>query len=381
MRLRTSSKHLLTALSAAAFINLSASKSYALVKFNDGRDQIFITASLGGGYDSNISASNTSEGDFFTTSSLLLEYSRNAGLIGVNGSIGWNLGSFASNSDQDFSNPTMSLAFTKNTGRTTGSITLSAARQSQADVNVNMRTDSWNYDAALNWKYPVIDRYSLSGSFGYGLVDYTDNSVGLVDLTTYTASTDLSYLYSTERQLLAGYRIRMSDASAQSKTIDHSLTAGVTGKILSKLNGTVRAGYQIRQDTFNDKTYDSWTASASTTWLVNKRMSLTGTLSKDFSTTATDSSVDSSSINVNAQYSFSSHWSLFAGIGAGYNDFLSGIDQGRKDHYLTESIGVNYTLNEHFKASLTYSYFQNWSNRTNSEYDRNTVTLNLTTRW
>ena len=362
-------------------LKLSTTSAWALFKFNEGRDQIYVNTSVSAGYDSNIFAQKGGEGDVVTNGSLGLEYIRHAGMIGVNGQLGWNIGKFASNASEDFSNPTLGLELVKESGRTTGSFTLNATRQSQADPNVNQRTDSWSYNTGLNWKYPVIERYSLAGTFGYGLIDYVDNSAGLTDLTTYTASGDVYYTYSSQRDIIAGYRIRQSDTSSGGGTTDHSFTAGVTGKILAKLKGTVRAGYQIREDGDTGKNYGSTTASASATWTVNKRFTLTGTLNKDFSTTANDASVDTTSFNLDAQYALRNHWSLYSGVGVGYSDFLNGSDTGRTDRYFTWSAGVNYSLNEHFKASLTYSYFQNWSTRDLSNFDRNSITLNLSSRW
>lgn len=378
MGLRTSARWLLTGSTVALF---GAADSFALFKFNEGRDQIYITGTASVGYDSNIFSSREAEGDFLISSSLLLEYARRAGLIGVNANIGWNLGSFASNASEDFSNPTMGLEFTKTTGRTTGSITLNASRQSKADANINQRTDSWNYNAGIQLKYPVIERYSIAGGVGYGLLDYVDNGAGLVDLSTYTANADLFYTYSSQRDLIAGYRIRESETSNGGSTTDHAFTVGVSGKIASKLNGTVRVGYQIRTENDTGQMYDSYTMSASTTWSVNKRFTLTGTLSKDFSTTATDSTIDAFSANLDAQYVLNYRWSLYSGIGGGYSDFLNGLDQDREDYYFTWNVGVAYNLNDHFKASLTYSFFQNWSNRSTSSFTRNSITLSVSSRW
>lgn len=364
-----------------ALLPFSASNAWALLKFNEGRDQLFINTSVSAGYDSNIFAQNGGEGDIVANGGVSLEYVRHAGMIGVNGQVGWNIGRFASNASEDFSNPMLSLELVKDSGRTTGSYTLSATRQSQADPNVNQRTDSWSYATGLNWKYPVIERYSLAGAFGYGLIDYVENSAGLTDLATYTASGDVYYSYTSQRDILAGYRIRQSDTSTGGGTTDHSFTAGVTGKILAKLKGTVRGGYQIRQDGDTGENYGSTTANASVTWTVNKRFTLTGTLNKDFSTTASESSVDTLSFNLDAQYAIRNRWSLYSGIGVGYSDFINGIDAGRTDKYFTWSTGLSYSLNEHFKASLTYSYFQNWSTRDVSNFDRHSITLNLSSRW
>lgn len=368
-------------LAGASLLQINTATAPALVKFNEGRDQIFVTGTMTIGYDSNIFSNNTNESDVVTSTTLALEYVRRAGMISVNGNVAWNLGSFAENGSEDFSNPSMGLELVKNTGRTTGSFTLGASRQSQADPNIGQRTDSWNYNAGLNWKYPVIERYSLAGSFGYGLLDYIDNTAALVDLASYTASTDLFYNYTSQRDLFAGYRYRFSESSADTTNTDHAFTVGISGKILSKLNGSLRFGYQIRQEDPSGDVFGGYTATASTTWAINKRLSLTGTLSKDFSTTATDSTTDITRANLDAQYVFNSKWSVYTGIGGGYSEFLNGVDTGREDYYFTWNVGVNYSMNDHFKASLTYSYFQNWSNRSFSSFERNSLSLFLSSRW
>lgn len=360
---------------------LNSTSAYALLKFNEGRDQLFAVGNMSIGFDSNIASSNGGPSDVVTTTTLGLEYARRAGMIGVNGNVNWTIGSFLSNPSEDFANPSMNMEFVKSSGRTTGSLTLSAARQNQADAIVNRRIESWNYNTGLNWKYPVIERYSLSGSLGYGILDYTDNSTGLVDLTTASASLDLFYAYNSQRDLTAGYRIRQSDTSNNNQSIDHAFTVGVSGKIISKLNGNVRVGYQVRNESLTGSTFTSVTSSASVTWAVNKRFSLTGTLSKDFNTSGTESTSDNVTFNINAQYVLTPHWTLFSGVGAGYTDFLSGTDTGRFDEFVTWSAGVHYSMNEHFKASLTYSYLQSWSNRSASSFDRHSITLNLSTRW
>jgi hypothetical protein len=378
MGVRISFSRLLIATACAC---LPASISRALLKFNEGHDRIFVKAETTIGFDSNIDSASNGSSDIVSTSSLAVEYTRHAGMIGVNGNVMWTLGRFAENASEDFADPSLGLELVKETGRTTGSFTLNAARQNQSDPTLNQRTESWNYNAGLNWKYPVIDRYSLSGSLGAGLLDYTDNSTGQVDLNTQYASVDLYYTYNSQRDLFAGYRIRKSDTSSNSQLIDHAFTAGVSGKVISKLNGSVRGGYQFRNDLNTGETFQSTTASASVTWAVNKRFTITGTLSKDFNTTGSDSSSDNLTFDLNAQYVLTPHWTLFTGIGAGTTDFLSGVDNGRRDQFATWNVGVNYTMNEHFKASLTYSYLQNWSNRSIANFDRSSISLYLSTRW
>jgi Putative beta-barrel porin 2 len=360
---------------------LSCASLPALVKFNEGRDQIFVNAGLSVGYDSNIFATRDAVGDIFTNTNVGLDYARKAGLIGVSASAGWNLGTFADNGESDFSNPKLTLDFSKETGRTTGSLSLSSARESEADPNVNLRTESWNHDLSLNWRYRVIERYSLSGTLGYTLLDYIDNSAGFIDLDTYSASVDLGYTYTSTRELFFGYRIRESDTSTGGSTTDHSLTGGINGKILAKLNGSVRLGYQLREDAVTGDIYGGTNGEVSLTWSATKRLSVSLSLVKDFSTTATDSSLDSTQLNLNSQYSLTRRWNLSATVGGGESKFFSGADEGRDDRFLTATTGATFTINEHFTTALTYSYFKNWSNQDNSAFDRHSVTLNLSTNW
>lgn len=358
-----------------------APDALALIRFNEGRDEINVSAGVSASYDSNIYANDTAEGDIVTNSSLGVSYSRKAGMIGVEADAAWNLGSFASNASEDFSNPSLGLSFTKNSGRTTGSLNLSAARESQADSTVGLRTDSWNYAADLALKYPVIERYSLAGSAGYSYADYVDNAGGLVDLTSYSLGLDVNYAYDSRRQIIAGYRIREGETSNNSTTTDHSFTAGVSGKILAKLEGSVRAGYQVRQDHATGQSFGSVTASGSATWTVNKKLKVTGTLSKDFSTSANESGTDSVNFNLDAAYQLTTKLSANAGLGLGYSEFITGGDTGREDYYATWNCGLGYAINEHFNVSLSYSYFHNWSNSTAAKFDRHSVTLGVGTRW
>jgi hypothetical protein len=360
---------------------LTANNAVALVKSAEGRDELSVTGTLATAYDSNINSAHEGKSDIITSTTLAADYARNAGLIGVNAELSWTRADFAENAAESFSDPTLSLEFSKTKGRATGSIKFSAARQSQADPALNQRTVSWNYNTAFNWKYPVIDRYSLGGTLSHGMVDYTGATNTLTDLTTKSASTDLFYKYNSQRELLAGYRIRQSDTSANNQSVDHAFTTGMSGKILAKLKGDIRAGYQIRQDGASGQSFGSTTASVAVTWAINRRFNLTATVEQDFITTANEASVDNLSFNLDAQYALTYQWSVFTGLGTGQSQFLNGTEQDRTDFYSTWRSGVSYTLNQHLRVSLNYSYFINNSNRSLSSFDRNTLTLNLSSRW
>ena len=370
------------ALAAALSALLACAPAHALVSMNDGRNQIYITAAASFSWDSNIFANSTSGGDYLFNAGLGLELKRRAGLISVDGTFGIDATQFADNSSENSLNPRFRTEFSKQSGRTTGVLSLGAARQSRADSAANLRSESWLYDLALNLKYPVIERYSIAGTIGYSRLDYLNNVV-LVDLQTFNASADLFYVYTSERDLFAGYRYRHGETSASSSFDDHAFTVGVSGKILPKLNGAVRVGYQLGQPSGSGEgSYTALTASAATTWNVSRRLSLNGQVAKDFSTTSTNLNIDAITFNLDAQYAMNSKLTFSSGVGYGINEFLGLPGADRKDEFFTWNIGANYkVLDERLTVALMYAYLRNWSTLDYSDFERNSVNLNLSSRF
>lgn len=374
---------------------LACPPAHALVALNDGRDRIYVNGSVSVAHDSNVFASAGSAGDYVYSTSISADYTRRAGWIGVNGSVGVNSSKFATIDDQDFSDPSISLEFTKQSGRTTGSVTLNATRQSRADAAVNLRTESWNYGAGLGFRYPVSGTFTLAGNFSYNNTLYSGSSV-FSDLATYSAGLDLFHIFSSERDLIGGYRYRYGETSRSTSYTDHSFTTGVSGKIIRGVNGSLRAGYQFRvpHGGIVTEQFSSWTASGSATYAINKKMNITGTLAKDFSTTATDSFVDTLTASADTQYAYSSKWSASTGITYGDSRFLgeSGrviislgppleLGPERHDSYLTWNASLNYSMNEHLKVSVVYNWFKNWSTSSFADFVRTGYSLNVSSRW
>lgn len=371
--------------------------SLALISLNDGRDRIFVTGSLSAGHDSNVYANNEGKGDVVYSSSVAAEYTRRAGWIGVNGSMSINAARFAEFTEEDYENPSFNLELTKQSGRTTGSVTLSAARESRADAAVNLRSTSWNYVYGANFKYPIAGAYTLTGNFGYSGRKYIEDTI-LADLDTYTAALDVIRILTSDRELMAGYRYRYGETSRDTSTTDHSFSLGLNGRLLRGVSGSLRVGYQTRIPdgplVGNNGNFDSWSASASTSYAINKKLNLSGSLSKDFSTTAADSSVDVLAASLDAQYAFNSRWSMMHGIGWGHSQFLGDagriviatspallLGPQREDTYLSWNSSINYSLNEHLKVSASYSWFHNWSTLEYADFVRSSWTLNLSSRW
>lgn len=364
---------------------IASTPAHGLVTFNSGHDHLYVTGTVGVGYDSNIFANNQSDGSTIIIASVLAEYARRAGWIAVNGSVEVEASRFEGHAGENFTNPKLSLEFMKQGGRTTGSLLLTAARESRADPTVNLRNESWNYGASLSAKYPVIERYTLSGSISYSLVDYLDNRL-YVDLRSYGASADLFYVLSKERDLIVGYRYRDNESSINTTTEDHALTAGVSGRIVRGYNGSLRFGYQTRRARASGS-FDSWTGSASVTHGFSKKLSMSLIGSKDFSTTATNVNVDVTTFSTDLQYVFNARWASHGGLAYSQTRFLgpNGIDvasgRHREDSMIQADAGLTYSANEHLKLSLNYLWSQNWSTTAYSDFIRTSWSLNLTSRW
>ena len=371
-----------SAIAGLIAFTLLCSPARALVSLNDGTDHLYITGTGSASYDSNIFAHAGGDGDFIYSAGFLLEYARRAGWIGVDASVGVNASRFGSNTTQNFNDPAFTADFTKSGGRTTGSLKLLADRVSEADALANTRTQSWHYTADLKFKYPVIERYSFSGDFGYSDRVY-DQPTALTDLATYTAGTDLLYALTSDRDFMAGYQFRRSDTSANSSFDDHSFTAGVSGHIFSKLSGSLRAGYEIRnpRGSSSDGSYRGLTASASVSWAVSHQLSVTGQVSRDVSVTANNQSVITTSTAFTLQDTLNDKFSLTANLGGGQSRFLNALDGGRHDEYLTWGTGLKYKMNEHLDSSLAYVFDENWSTFSYSAFTRHTITFTLSSRW
>jgi hypothetical protein len=120
---------------------------------------------------------------------------------------------------------------------------------------------------------------------------------------------------------------------------------------------------------------------------MNRRMSLTADVSRDFSTDAEAQSIDATEAGLTFQDSFTSKASTTLLAAIGENRFL-GVDglvapggRRRVDTYAEFSAAYFYTLNEHLKVSINYIYYRNWSTLPFADFPRQEIILTLTTHW
>lgn len=378
----------LTAL-AVASMAVASPRALALVSLEDGRDHVFVDGTFEMGYDTNVFTNAQRKGSFLYEGSLSSEFTRRAGLIGVNGTVSLEYARYSAFRAQNFQDPKFALEFTKQTGRTTGSVTVNIQKENRADVTVNTRDVSWNYDVGLNIQYPVIERYTISGSLGYDKVAY-DNTRLFTDQQMYTANLFLYYVLNEQRDLFVNYRFRDTVESTNPYYIDNSLTAGVSGRVYGPFNGSLQFGYQARspyRDPNNRTSTGDLSASGSATWNINRRLQLTGNLSRDFSTTAQAESIQVTSAGLTFQDSIAANKSATLGANFGENRFL-GLDgiiepQGirRVDWFYSLSASYYYMLSEHLKINFNYIYYRSYSTLAYAEFPRQQINVTLSSHW
>ena len=355
-------------------------RAEALLNFEDTHTQVFVFGNVSFGYNSNIFSDSTQRGDSSLTAVAGMDLSRQAGLIAVNATGKVSYQRFNTYTGEDALDPNFSIEFVKSTGRATGSFSASAYRESRSDSAVNLRTNSWNIPLDLKIRYPVSERFYATSDTGYLRRTYADDNPELHNYHDYDEALDLFYIYTSKLDLVAGYRIRFSQATGGPDTYDHWFNVGATGALLAKLNGTVRFGYEIR-DIDNGQSYDHFNVLAALSWTVTRKLTLTSQISRDFNTIATGASVDSTVVALRANYSLTRKWEVEGGVAYGRNLFLGGGTDSRRDEFFSADIGVHYKLNEHFRLAVSYTYLQNWSTLSISDFNRNGFSVDLSSRF
>ncbi|MDQ5981229.1 MAG: hypothetical protein QG602_4207, partial [Verrucomicrobiota bacterium] len=137
---------------------LAAPPSSALLNLDGTKNQIFVFGGVAFGYDSNIFSQRDGEGDYSITAHAGTELKRRAGIISVDATARVDYVRYGEFSDENAWNPRFSVDFAKASGRTTGSLKISAYRESRADNAINLRTNSWSVPVELNVRYPINEK-------------------------------------------------------------------------------------------------------------------------------------------------------------------------------------------------------------------------------
>jgi hypothetical protein len=359
----------------------AAVPSQALLNIDGTKNQVFVFGGVTFTQSSNIFSERDGRGDYSVTAEIGADLKRRAGIISVNSTAKLDYIRYGEFTEENTLNPSFVIELIKSTGRTTGSFSLSAYRETRSDSAVNLRTSSWNMPVVLNLRYPISEKTYVTSTTGYLRRSYSDNQA-LVDYTDYSEAVDFYYVYTSKLDLFAGYRFRSGDTSVTGRSLDHWFSVGATGGLFSKMSGTVRFGYQVRNvrgaggDQFNH-----FNAMAAVNWPVTRKLVLSLQASRDFNTIATGATVDSTSLALRALYAYNSKLDVSAMVSTGRNDFLNAIETSRRDTFFSWETGVRYRMNAHLQMGASYVYLKNWSTLALADFDSHGFSLDVTSRY
>lgn len=242
----------------------------------------------------------------------------------------------------------------------------------------------------------VVFNAPLRGKFGFAVAaqhvynNYLDTAYGTLDREETQVGLDLEYKWQPKTKLFVAYRHGMLNYQVgytNDATFD-SVEVGATGSIAPKVQGTVKAGVQMRkyEDDLNDAKEDANTAqySAQAVWKPVEKTDVTlfakrGNVETNYgdarfyTSTLTDLSVSRMvrkfKVTVGLSYEDVRY--------SDKRDTLSATEIIRKDENASARLTVDYNIQKWLVANAGYSYKDRSSNFDQFEYKDNVVTVGL----
>jgi len=359
----------------------AAAPARALFTVGGSSNQVFLFGGATYSYDSNLYSEHDGQGDYAITTQVGAELKRHAGIISVDSTLKFDYIRYGKVSEENTLNPNFGLDLTKIAGRTTGALKLAAYRETRADSAVNLRTSSWIIPVSLNLKYPLNEKFYATSETAYLRRSYSAGQ-GLVDNTDFSEAVDLNYVYTSKLDLFAGYRLRSGRTSLARRSLDQRFNLGATGRLLAKLTGTVRLGYQLRHVRATDGgRFHQINALAGLSWPITQKLALNLQASRDFDTIATGASVDTTSLRLGSNLTLTRKVSFTGAVSTGRNRFLNASQGNRRDNFMGGELGVRYAMNDHLQAGASYDYLKNSSSLLLADFDSHGFSLDISLRY
>jgi hypothetical protein len=360
-------------------IILATQKARALLVFNDGKDQVFVTATYSFGYDTNVFSQRAGQAAVTQALTIGGTYSRKAGLISVNASFGMNFGQFFGIAGQDYADPNLTLTFSKGVGRTTGSLSFDVQKVNTPDPIANDRAIGWDYGTTLSLRYPVIERFYLTGTTGVAGTSYANEALFSAQ-QTYTEGINMNFIYDSKLDLFDGYNLAISHTK-DTTAYDNAFNFGCNGNILAKLDGSLSVGYSLDDTTYTNQKpelFDGIDANVSLNWRITRALSLSGNVTKEFSISSTDITTDTTSYEVSAETVVAKRFRTEMAVTYEPTDFLGRNGGGRKDRLWEFQPNIGTAITTHFRCNLGYGYLINYSNIATAAFTSEVLSFSIT---
>jgi hypothetical protein len=366
--------------SGLATLLVAAPQARALVVLESGKSQLFVTATGELTWDSNVYSNASQASDFYETGRIALDYDRKAGIFSASAGAELAYSHFQRLQTESGFEPSFRASLARVRGRLTGRANVEWREANESDNAANQRTRFREWNGHFELQYPLNHRFSVKATTAYESRDYLDPT--LFDRKILSEAVDVFHAYTSKLDLVAGYRVRWSDLPESYNRVDHALMLGANGKILPRLDGSVRIGYQRRIDqTPGARNLDALTASIATWWAPRNWVTFGLQVTKDFSTTATALSADGFNGGLDAKLTTVSQIAVTAGLGYAHYTFYDKTGLARTDDSVYGRLGVEYPLTKRLKLTATATWLRNSSTFAFADYDRRLLNFGVSARY
>ncbi len=344
--------------------------------------ELFVTAGTNARFEDNITLSSSAE-----QSDEIVEFSPGAELVFGKGSL--TSGSltvferFIAYSDHSKYNDELANVLFKSNyegAKLTLQTNASYIESSQATRDVQSIIASKELAAGVNAELTVTEKSKIGTGVQFSDVNY--DPVALPDRSIYTIPVNYFFAVRPKLDLSTGIQYRHTNVDAvDADSDDYYFNVGARGEFTPKLVGNFSVGYNLRE--FDDSTLDSegsYGLKSGLTYLYSPKTQFTLDLSNDFATGSAGGGQEVMAATVGASSSVAADLTVRASISYQKIDYLN-TTPSRTDDYLVFNTGATYTINEHASLTAAYTYLDNASDISTSEFSGNVLSISANFRY
>lgn len=350
--------------------------SGAIAQFADGLVTFRMTSSVE--YDSRIRAAANSEEDTIFRINPTFQYSRPVRWADFSVSVGYSIIKYSNNDELDDDNFVFDLNFGPRTGlqretdRFTFSTGINFSTNTRANEDVGDVVTTQDFNAFAGLTYRMNRRQTWNGRLSYSSSD--PDLSGTFSTGAYSGSLRFSQVINAAFDGFAdfNYRYNESDGNLVDGTQLYTLSAGISGQLLSKVTGSVAAGAQYRENSTIGSSSNPY-FNANLSYAYSERISAQLSASIQQSNTIDDALTETRSISMSISKSLREdlNASLFTSFSETDYDEEEGTQKVER-----KSIGgsLNYDWNRYSNLALRLTYSDSSGNN-QFDFDRWLVSL------
>lgn len=332
-------------------------------------------------YTSNAFLNAFEESDTIFRLTPLIGFTKEDGMLNLDGSVGVVLQRYSDFSENDAENPFARLegSYSNKPLNVSAGIGYQQTTQASQAVGAIFETDIFN--AGGDFDYYISSATGLSGGLDYTLSEAEGTNLG--ETTVWAFSGGGFYEYSSQLRFNANLHYRDTEVSqiagATSDSEDIGFSIGAVGQLTPVIEGEAAIGFQERS--FDDAALGDETSpflSLNTTWQMTSLTRLEVGGLYDFSTNVSNQSSESFTLLATLHHTFSQRYSGNFGVGYEDSSFASVGQPERDDEQFSVFGGVSYQMTDWGSINLQLNYLDRDSDQNFFIYDAFSATLSVT---